>query len=124
MRIACSLIAALLALAPAALRAQGPAAIPTYQRTRGGGDGGAHRGNAGHWGGAPGFGGLYPPYFAPAPIIVGSYYQRPYPHHFDYYRHRWGQQPQSPLQQQQSPPNVEMMPVADCPCLAAEPAAP
>jgi hypothetical protein len=68
------------------------------------GDGHGFSGHRGH--GHDNF--YYDPYFFSS-VIHGSYYQRPYPYHFDYYRHRWGQ------------PHVnygpEHPPVAlDCPC--------
>jgi hypothetical protein len=105
------LLIAVLALAPVAARGQAPA----YQRTRGGADDWQSRGgHAQHWRGpSGGFGGFYNPYFAAPPIVAGSYYQRPYPYHFDYFRGRWdgaGQTPQG-----------EMMPVAECPCLTGPP---
>jgi hypothetical protein len=104
-----------LALSAVAARAQGP----SYQRTRGGADDWQARGgHAQHWRGPyGGYGGFYDPYFAAPPIVAGSYYQRPYPYHFDYHRDRWSGQ-----QQGGSTPQVEMMPVADCPCLTADPA--
>ena len=52
----------------------------------------------------------YDPYFF-NPVVAGYYYQRPYPYHFDYYRHRWGA---PPVDHGYSP---EPAPVADdCPC--------
>jgi hypothetical protein len=102
--------------------AQGPP-VP-YQRTRPGAANWHARGGLNGYGHPPrgyghgGYGGLYDPYLYAPPIIAGSYYERPYPHHFDYYRYRWGGQ-----QQGAPTPQVEMMPVADCPCLSAEPAA-
>jgi hypothetical protein len=82
------LLIAVLALAPVAARGQ----APEYQRTRGGANDWQSRGgHAQHWRGPTGgYGGFFNPYFAPPPIITGSYYQRPYPYHFDYYRNRWG----------------------------------
>lgn len=122
MRIARLIILAALSLTPATLRAQAPTGPAPYQRTRGGADQGQFRGGGPWRGGSPGsggfgYGGIYNPYFAPAPIIAGSYYQRPYPYHFDYYRNRWSGQEQQT--QSQGPPPVEMIPAADCPCLAA-----
>jgi len=43
----------------------------------------------------------YVPY---QPVVAGSWYARPYPHHFDYYRQRYS----TPLPQ-----------ASDCPCRAA-----
>jgi hypothetical protein len=38
--------------------------------------------------GGPGWGGgFFQPYFSP--VIASSWYQRPYPYHFDYFRGRW-----------------------------------
>jgi hypothetical protein len=117
MRFACLLIA--IATASTSARAQG-APAPTYQRMRTGAEDWQARGGPFHGGPRGGFGGFYNPYFNPyfAPPIAGSYYQRPYPYHFDYYRFRW------------NAPSLdfsdEMMPVSECPCLAepqaAEPA--
>lgn len=33
--------------------------------------------------------GYYPGYYRYQPVIAGSWYTRPYPHHFDYYRSRY-----------------------------------
>jgi hypothetical protein len=83
-----------------------PSAAPTYLRQRPGAEQWLERTQ-----GAYGYGWAYPgiPYgfFAP-PVVAGSWYARPYPYHFDYYRHRWGGQPEAAM-----PP--------DCPC-ATEPA--
>lgn len=104
---------------------QAAPAAPMYQRTRNGaGDWHSRGGQFQHWRGGngygpgPGYGGAYNPYFstfAQPPIVAGSYYQRPYPYHFDYYRSRWSTPPYEP--------DAEMMPVSDCPCLAPQPAA-
>ncbi len=77
---------------------------PTYQRNRSHGNRGFHGGG---FYGQPNFGyGGYGGFFAP-PIVVGSYYQRPYPSHFDYFR----------LRQR----NFDAAPHAGCPtCGAAE----
>lgn len=115
MRTALLLIA--LAITAESVYAQAP--IP-YHRTRPGSADWQARGGLNGYGhapggyGYPGYGGFYPPYAYAPPIIAGSYYQRPYPHHFDYYRYRWGAQQQGTL-----PPQGEMMPVADCPCLSS-----
>ena len=75
---------------------------PTYSRVRQGADQWRHHGDYGHRHRGYGYGyGFYQPYYQP--IVAGTYYERPYPYHFDYYRHRWGAQ-ESPA------------PVADCPC--------
>jgi hypothetical protein len=109
------LLIAVLMLAPVAARGQAPA----YQRTRGGaGDWQARGGHAQHWRGpSGGYGGFYDPYFAAPPIIAGSYYQRPYPYHFDYYRNRWGGAPVGTY----NSVGVEMVPADECPCLGALP---
>jgi hypothetical protein len=116
MRPACLVIA--LAILYSVARAQDPMSAPPYQRVRtGAGQWHARGGYLTH--GQPagyGFGGLYNPYvnpyFAP-PLVFGSYYQRPYPYHFDYYRGRWN----SPL------PGMgeAMIPASACPCLGALP---
>lgn len=78
-----------------------PDSRPGYHHgPRGGYDASAY----GAWGG----------FFSPT-VIAGSFYQRPYPYHFDYYRHRWGA---GEMAAPTTGPNVEMMPVADCPCLS------
>jgi hypothetical protein len=65
---------------------------PAYSRTRMGADDWHARGG-GHWHGR-GRGGygygynFYQPFYSP--VIAGNWYERPYPYHFDYYRHRWG----------------------------------
>jgi hypothetical protein len=64
---------------------------PTYSRTRMGADDWRSSGG-GHWhvrgGGGYAYGNnFYPPYFSS--VISGYWYERPYPYHFDYYRHRW-----------------------------------
>ena len=91
MRNALLLAAILLAFAPASVCAQG-ASAPPYQRTRMGADNWHARGGGQNWHDSHhgGYGRFYNPYFAAPPLVVGSYYQRPYPYHFDYYRHRWG----------------------------------
>ena len=117
------LVAALLLL-PATVRAQGPMGAP-YQRTRtGAGDWQARGGHLQHWRGGgfggygAGFGGYINPLFVP-PIVAGSWYERPYPYHFDYYRHRWGG---AANDVPYGGTSAQMMPVADCPCLATPPA--
>lgn len=101
----------LLAIAPG-VAAQAPAA--PYQRMRTGADSWSARGGLSNsWRGGPGGwgGGFYAPFFTP-PIVAGSWYERPYPYHFDYYRHRWGGSPHAPGVD----PGVETIPAADCPC--------
>lgn len=77
-----------------------PSDSPVYARQR-----------SGIQGGAAWYGGYRPPvrppfdqfgygYFGYPPIVAGSWYQRPYPYHFDYYQYRWNT-PQ---------------PALDCPC--------
>lgn len=92
------------------------AQTPAYQRTRSGAD--AWQARGGHR--QPWAGGYYghayaAPYFSPT-IIAGSYYQRPYPYHFDYYRARWGEQAPTA-----APPDVDMIPAAECPCAVPTP---
>jgi hypothetical protein len=102
--------------APSAL-AQDAAMSPAYQRLRtGAGDWHARGGHNQHWrrGYGSGYGGFFDPYFAAPPFITGSWYERPYPYHFDYYRYRWGGAPYGP----NGYPGDEMIPAADCPCLA------
>ena len=48
--------------------------------------------------------GYYGGYFPYQPVIAGSWYARPYPHHFDYYRRRYSAPPIQP----------------DCPCAPME----
>jgi hypothetical protein len=116
---ACLLAAALLLAAAVPACAQGPAGPALYQRERtGAGDWHARGGHNQNWrggyGGVPGYGGyggFYAPYFAP-PVIAGSWYERPYPYHFDYYRNRWGAGPNG----SDGSFGVEMIPAADCPC--------
>jgi hypothetical protein len=95
---------------------QASAQAPAYQRTRGGADDWQVRGgHAQHWRGPYGsYGGFYDPYFAAPPIVTGSYYQRPYPYHFDYYRNRWvAQAPTESSEAGYATP--------DCPCAVAPP---
>jgi hypothetical protein len=78
------------------LRAQ---EAPAYQRNR---DVAFvnHGGGHGHHGG--GYGGFYSPWFTPQ-YFSGTWYERPYPYHFDYYRMRYG-----------TPPAQQT--ALDCPC--------
>lgn len=81
--------------------AQDTIAAPTYSRLRLVADdwharGGFHYGQGGF---ANGYG-YYQPYISQ--VIAGSWYARPYPYHFDYFRGRWN-----------GPANT---PVGDCPC--------
>jgi hypothetical protein len=113
-------VLALAAISAAPAVAQDAAMAPTYQRLRSGaGDWHGRGGHNQHWRGGGGgfgggFGGFYNPFFAP-PIVTGSWYERPYPYHFDYYRQRWGGSPNGSY----GDPGVEMIPAADCPCLNA-----
>ena len=86
------------AIAVAACLAVGSAAAneggPTYQRMRHGSAagyrGGFHGGGGFHH---PGFyGGFYQP-----PVIFGTWYQRPYPTHLDFFRLRGSRSPAVPL---------------------------
>jgi hypothetical protein len=90
--------------------AQEPLAAPTYARTRMGAEdwqvrGGAYGhgfGRGGHgWGG-----GFFQPYISP--VIASSWYQRPYPYHFDYFRGRWDRGQGAYAGDAPAP--------ADCPC--------
>jgi hypothetical protein len=74
---------------------------------RGDGHGfGGHRGR--------GYGNFYfDPYFY-SPVVAGYYYQRPYPHHFDYYRHRWGAH-SADYGYGSHPPEPHIA-ASDCPC--------
>lgn len=103
-------ISSLAAMAPA----QEPLAAPTYSRLRTGADDWQVRGGAsGHGWGHGGWGwnsGFFQPYVSP--VIASSWYARPYPHHFDYFRGRWNAPPAADV----APP-----PAASCPC-AEQPA--
>lgn len=80
---------------------RGEDAVPAiYQRSRdiafvnGGGMWGSHGGGDGHHGGGHSGlgqwgGGFYNPGFG-TQFYAGTWYQRPYPYHFDYYRMRYG----------------------------------
>jgi hypothetical protein len=107
-----ALLVIVLALSTATACAQAPA----YQRTRGGaGDWHARGGHAQNWRDPyGGIGGFYNPYFVAPPIVTGSYYQRPYPYHFDYYRNRWG----GPALAEGS---VTGAATPDCPCVVPPP---
>ncbi len=114
----CGLAAAwILASRPAAAQdfMQGPA----YARMRPGADDWRQRGDGNGYAGrhGRGYGGYYDPYFYGygGPVIQGSWYQRPYPYHFDYYRHRWGGEPGDYVRDV-PPPN-------DCPCADESPLA-
>jgi len=88
---------------PSTAPAQDMAEAPTYARLRAGADDwNARGGRFGHDRGHGGYGyGYLQPYYSP--IIAGSWYARPYPYHFDYYRYRWGG-------------DMSMPATADCPC--------
>ena len=80
--------AMLLAL-PSAAPAQDSLQAPTYSRTRTGAeDWHARGGGYVHGQGDFGYGyGYFQPYISP--VVAGSWYARPYPYHFDYFRGRW-----------------------------------
>ena len=113
----CSLRFAAACFVASALASAAPASAqdfaPTYSRTRMGaqdwrlrGDGQGFRGH--------GFNNsFYNPFFV-GPVVTGSYYQRPYPYHFDYYKHRWGAPPADygPVDYAPEP----APPTSDCPC--------
>ena len=83
---------------------------PTYSRMRQGADDwNARGGGFGYSFPSYMYGGFFPP-FGPPVVVTGSYYQRPYPAHFEFARTRWGGAPPEPSYQQ------EMMPRSDCPC--------
>jgi hypothetical protein len=87
MRLAFLLAA--LAIVPGAALAQEPFAAPPYQRMRTGADRWRAR-NGSYTRVSYGYGGFFDPYVVAPPIVAGTWYQRPYPYHFDYYRYRWG----------------------------------
>jgi hypothetical protein len=102
------LIVAALTGHPKAAPAQDTFVVPTYSRLRTGAEdwharGGRYEhGRHGGYGGYGYGGGYYQPYISP--VIAGSWYARPYPYHFDYFRDRWtGQAPAVPSS-------------SDCPC--------
>jgi hypothetical protein len=76
---------------------------PTYARLRTGADDWHARGGFryGYQGYGHGYG-YFQPYISP--VIAGSWYARPYPYHFDYFRGRWD--------------GVAGEAAADCPCAA------
>ena len=104
------IVAALLALGAAASPALAQQASPVYSRMRQGADDWHARGG-GYGYSFPSYmyGGYYTP-FSPPVIISQSWYQRPYPYHFEVARQRWG----GPPQQQAYP--QDMMLRSDCPC--------
>lgn len=104
-------------VAPLVSTAQEGPLAPTYSRARQGAEQWRHRGDYGHWNGGGGYGyGFYQPFYN-QPIVAGTYYERPYPYHFDYYRHRWGGG--------QGGPPMEYTPeLQDCPCDVAPALAP
>jgi hypothetical protein len=117
-----ALLIVIFALAAASVAtAQEPPTAP-YQRMRtGAGDWSMRGGHNQNWrGGWGGYGGFYNPFFF-QPIVTGSWYERPYPYHFDYYRYRWGGQGNASRggPAPYGDPSVEMIPAADCPCLSA-----
>src|SRR5688572_11518469 len=101
-------IATLIAL-PSTAPAQDAFVAPTYSRLRTGADDWHVRGGHARYGhGGYGYGqGYFQPYVSP--VVTGSWYARPYPYHFDYFRGRWAGSA-SGLQQ-------------ECPCAQELPAA-
>ena len=96
--------------APFLAWAQQPAAAPTYSRMRQGADDWQARGGGfGYSVPSYMYGGFFPT-FGPPVVVTGSWYQRPYPSHFDFARTRWSGAPPEGAYQQ------EMMPRSDCPC--------
>ncbi|HMP08679.1 MAG TPA: hypothetical protein PJ982_20220, partial [Lacipirellulaceae bacterium] len=55
------------------------------------------------------------PWLWSPPIVAGSWYQRPHPYHFDYFRNRWG----GGLQRMADGAHAHWPP--DCPCAAPPP---
>jgi hypothetical protein len=101
-----ALLLAALAVVPKLASTQGPNAAPPYQRTRLGADLGRARGGS-YARGPSSYGGIYDPYFFAPVVVAESWYQRPYPYHLDYYRHRWGGAA------------IVDQATTDCPCAAA-----
>ena len=89
-----SVVALLVSLLLFSVASSSQAEGPVYSRNRGGGRGGYHGGGR-HGGRFNHYG-----YFGYQPFIAGSWYARPYPYHFEYYRWRYSAPPQTP----------------DCPC--------
>jgi hypothetical protein len=92
---------------------------PAYARQRMGAQDWGQRG--GGYGG-PRVGSFYPGYYGygfgyGGPVITGSWYARPYPYHFDYYRYRWGHPDGGYLA-------PEPAAAEDCPCVPEPVAAP
>jgi hypothetical protein len=93
---------------------------PGYSRARIDATNGNSQAGGQNWGrynGGYGYGyGFYPPYYF-SPVIAGTWYARPYPYHFDYYRWRWGGNQPNNL------PNNQLQTPANCPCVSevAEP---
>jgi hypothetical protein len=104
---ACVIASALTPSTPASAQDGQP-----YARQRMGAHDWRQRGDGFGYGGRGdfGYGGFYNPYFYSGPIVTGSYYQRPYPYHFDYYRHRWGAN--DAHHNHSGPPAAAV----DCPC--------
>jgi hypothetical protein len=110
------IVAILLLMSTAASPALAQQSSPVYSRMRQGADDWHARGG-GYGYSFPSY--MYGGYFAPLvpPVVVAqSWYQRPYPYHFDVARQRWG----GPPPQQAYP--QDMMLRTDCPC--AEPSTP
>ncbi len=85
--------------------------LPVYSRMRQGADDWTARGGGfGYAFPSYMYGGFFPP-FSPPVVVSESWYQRPYPYHFEVARQRWG----GPPPQQQAYPQ-EMAPRRDCPC--------
>lgn len=100
------------------LRAQVGAPGATYFRMRAGADQWSQRGDGWGFAGSRGGYGLPPyspyPYAVAGPTIAGTWYARPYPYHFDYYRQRWGGGQPDPTGAVLGDMPVE--PPAPCPC--------
>lgn len=92
--------------------AQDAGAPPTYSRMRQGADDWQARGGGfGYSVPSYMYGGFFPT-FGPPVVVTGSWYQRPYPGHFDFARTRWGGTPPDGYYQNQQPTMLR----SDCPC--------
>ena len=88
--LALTLLLSCLAAAPSQAQPRG---APVYSRQRGDARaGGRVAGGPRVAGQIPGRHRIFYPY---QPVIAGSWYARPYPYHFDYYRQRYSAPPQT-----------------------------
>lgn len=108
-----SLLATLLVLGAVASPGFAQQAPPTYARMRQGADDWFARGGGfGYAFPSYMYGGFFPGYSPPV-IMSQSWYQRPYPYHFDVARQRWGGPPPEQTEGQGYPTTT---PRSDCPC--------